>query len=135
MSAEAESFRADVLWLRVRANYNLIIRWSSPGFHEKCVGFASHRLQIIGFEFKPENFRTWTLSFVQQEGAAPPKEFFGLPEEKIQDRVLSDGIKISKKQFSNHISSSRYAIIGVTEQLLHGRIDHDCKLFINNINK
>ncbi len=46
---------------------------------------------------------------------------------------------IEKKRIShsaNHFFlCSRYAIIGVTEQLLHGRIDRDCKLFINNINK
>jgi hypothetical protein len=41
----SENLRADIGWLRVRANYNLIIIRLSSGFHEKCAGFASHQLQ------------------------------------------------------------------------------------------
>jgi len=44
---ESENFEADVLWLRVRANSNLIIIRSLSGFREKYIGFNSHWLQII----------------------------------------------------------------------------------------
>jgi len=45
--SESENLRADVLWLRVRANSNLIIIGLSSEFHGKCVEFDSHRLQVI----------------------------------------------------------------------------------------
>jgi len=39
--SEYENFRADVLWLRIRANRNLTIIRSSSEFHGKCVEFDS----------------------------------------------------------------------------------------------
>jgi hypothetical protein len=45
--AGSEYFRADVLWVRLRAKSNLIIIGLKSEFHGKCVEFDSRRRQII----------------------------------------------------------------------------------------
>jgi hypothetical protein len=46
-SVGSGSFGADLLWLKVRGNYNLITIRSPSAFCEKSVEFDSRRLQII----------------------------------------------------------------------------------------
>jgi len=55
------AIRADVLWLRVGANYNMIIVRVPSGFHEKCAEFASRRLEIIekSISYLRNAYRGW----------------------------------------------------------------------------